>query len=264
MIGRPYERITSGDRDFPLEQRSVTVGDRNILYQVGGSGAPVVMVHGLSGSSQWWWKNLPEIGSRYRVYLVDLPGFGSMSQDVLGFRLSEAAGWLASWIRALEIEPVHLISHSLGGFISVRLVRDHPDLVDRLILVAPAGVPEHRPLIGYTVSLLRAARQLSPEFAAILARDFLRAGPRTVVRTARDLLVEDAREDLGNIEHPTLLIWGAEDPMISSELAAVFRSEIRHSELLILERTGHVPMIDRPEEFNRAVLAFLEGKRVGS
>jgi pimeloyl-ACP methyl ester carboxylesterase len=239
------------------------VNGRRHVYFVEGCGEPVVLIHGLSGSSRWWWRNIPDLARELSIYLVDLPGFGEMRSERDGLSLSDAAEWLAAWIHELGIQPVHIIAHSLGGYIGVKLAIQYPELVDRLVLVAPAGVPENKPFLSYSFSLLRATRDLRLSFVSVFARDFIRAGPRTILRSARELLAEDTTQDLKNITQPTLLIWGARDSMIPPTIGEVFRQEIPKSRLLVFERVGHVPMVDKHKEFNAAVVNFLRGEEVG-
>ena len=187
-----------------------------VRYEVAGEGEPVVLVHGLSGSTRWWSRNVPALAERYRVYLVDLPGFGAMRSLRRRFVLSEAASWLSEWMKAVGIERAHLVGHSMGGYVSVRLAASRPQAVRRLVLVAPAGVPAGRSMVGHLLPLLLAVRHAIPAFMPVLIRDALKMGPATLWRAARDLLAEDIREDLRKIESPTLLIWGENDPLIPS------------------------------------------------
>jgi pimeloyl-ACP methyl ester carboxylesterase len=252
---------TAGRRS--ARQETVEIDGRSVVYEVAGEGEPVILIHGLSGSARWWWRNLPALAENYRTFIVDLPGFGEMRSDRPGFRLHEAAEYLQEWIEQVDIGSAHIIGHSLGGLVSIQIAATRPDLVRCLVLVAPAGVKSERGILGYSIPLLRAATQLRPRFAAVLARDFLRAGPLTILRAANELLNEDVRPLLGEIEHPVLLIWGENDPMIPPAIGSVLRSELPNSRLLVLNRVGHVPMIDRSDEFNDAVIAFLRGVQVG-
>jgi pimeloyl-ACP methyl ester carboxylesterase len=246
------------------EPREIMVEGRRHVYFVEGDGEPVILIHGLSGSSRWWWRNVSELAREFRVYLVDLPGFGEMRGEVDGFSLSDAAEWLAALLRALDIDRANVVAHSLGGYIAVKLAVRYPHLVNRLVLVAPAGVDVGKPLVGYSTSLLRAARDLRPQFAAILARDFIRAGPGTVLRSARELLAEDTSTDLKNVTQPTLIIWGENDAMIPASTGDVYRREIPRSRLLVFEGAGHVPMIESSADFNAAVMKFIRGEDVGT
>ena len=85
----------------------------------------------------------------------------------------------------------------------------------------------------------------------------------TLWRAARDLLAEDVRADLQSIEAPTLLIWGENDTLVPPAVGTVLHEEIPDSRLLVLNGAAHVPMFDRPVEFNAALLAFLARDPVG-
>jgi pimeloyl-ACP methyl ester carboxylesterase len=234
-----------------------------IGYEAAGSGEPVVLVHGLSGSTRWWFRNVPAIVERHRIYLVDLPGFGAMRSLRRRFVLAETATWLSEWMEAAGLERAHLVGHSMGGYISLRLAASRPELVRRLVLVAPAGVPTERSMIGHLVPLLLAAHYATPAFMPVLVRDALKMGPLTLWRAVRDLLAEDVRGDLRNVEAPTLLVWGENDPLVPPAVGDLLREEIPNSRLLLLQRAGHVPMFDQPKEFDAALLAFLAGELVG-
>jgi pimeloyl-ACP methyl ester carboxylesterase len=245
-------------------EREVRVEGCPIRYEVAGEeGEPVVLVHGLSGSTRWWARNVSALAGRHRVYLIDLPGFGAMRRLRRRFVLTEAASWLSAWMEAVGLENAHLVGHSMGGYVGIRLAAKRPESVRNLVLVDPAGVPTGRSMLGHLVPLLGAARHATPSFLPVLARDALRMGPFTLWRAARDLLDEDVREDLCSIEARTLLVWGEKDTLVPPAVGEMLRAEIPDSRLLVLRRAAHVPMFDRPEDFNRALLAFLAGERVG-
>jgi pimeloyl-ACP methyl ester carboxylesterase len=239
------------------------VGGWPISYEAAGEGEPVVFVHGLSGSTRWWFRNVRTIAERHRIYLVDLPGFGTMRSLRGRFVLAETATWLSEWMEAAGLERAHLVGHSMGGYASVRLAASRPELVRRLVLVVPAGVPAERSMLGHLVPLLLTVRHATPAFLAVLVQEALRMGPMTLWRVARDLLAEDVRGDLRNIEAPTLLVWGENDPLIPPAVGDLLREEISNSRLLLLQRAGHVPMFDQPKEFDAALLTFLSGELVG-
>jgi len=203
------------------------------------------------------------IAERYRVYLVDLPGFGTMRRSRRRFVLAEAASWLSEWMDAVGLERAHLVGHSMGGYICLHLAASRPEAVRHLVLVAPAGVPIERSMVGYLGPLLAAARYATPSFLPVLARDALRTGPTTIWRAARKILAEDVRDDLRRIGAPTLLVWGERDTLVPPAVGDLLREQIPGSRLLLYEGSSHVPMFDRPEEFNAALLAFLAGETVG-
>jgi pimeloyl-ACP methyl ester carboxylesterase len=209
--------------------------------------APVVFVHGLSASGAWWRKVVPELERSREVHVVDLPK---------ALSLEDAAGWLAERIRAEGLDRVDLVGHSMGGLISARLAADRPELVGRLVLIAPAGVaPGSR--AGHVLPLLRALRRTSPRLLPLLARDAVRAGPRRLWRAAGEVVEADERARLGAIAAPTLVLWGGRDTLLPPALAEVFRSEIPDARLVVLERAGHVPMFDAAEAVSRELAEFL-------
>lgn len=234
-----------------------------MYYQVAGEGEPVILVHGLSGSSLWWQRNVPALAEHYKVYLIDLPGFGSMRRFGRRFSLDRITSGLLLWMEAVGIKKAHLVGHSMGGYICLWLAAHRPDIVDHLVLVSPAGIPKVRSLFGYAVPLLVSMRYISPAFFLILAYDALRAGPLTLLRAAQDLLTKDIRDWLKMITAPTLLVWGIGDTLVPPALGDILRQEIANSRLLLLKKAGHVGMFDQPREFNAAILAFLAGQTVG-
>ena len=246
-----------------IVEREVEVGGTRVRYRVAGAGDPLILVHGLAGSARWWRPSLPAFAARHRVYLVDLPGFGTLRRLAASFVLAEAAGWLGEWMEAAGLRRADVVGHSMGGAICVRLAASRPDSVRRLVLVAPSGLMMRRSLVANVVPLVRSLGRTTPRFLSALTRDALRAGPRVVWRAARQIVDEDLRDELPRITAPTLLVFGQQDALVPPAVAHVFRSAIRGSRLLVLERAAHVPMFDRPEVFESAVLAFLAGERVG-
>lgn len=245
-----------------VDRREVQVSGRRVGYAVAGVGEPVVLVHGLSGSTRWWRPVLPRLADHYRVYLLDLPGFGAMARRER-FSLSTAASWLSAWLETVGLEQTHLIGHSMGGYVSIMVAATAPRSVQNLVLVDAAGVPVGRSLAGYVLPLTRATRYMSPGFIPVLASDALRAGPLTLLRAARALVREDVRRHLASIIAPTLIIWGGRDTLVPLSAGELLRREIPDSRLVVLEGAGHVPMYDRPDEFSRVVLCFLRGEPVG-
>ncbi len=247
--------------DIYLMQRVARVAGTDVHYRVAGQGEPVVLVHGLSGSTHWWIRNLPALAGSYTVYLVDLPGFGAMSRAPDQLMLSEMAAWLLQWMDAVHLERIRLIGHSMGGAIAVQCAAQRPGAITQLVLAAPAAIPVGHPtLLSYVPPLVEAVKAMTPSFLPILAYDALRAGPRTLLRMSRDLLTHDLRDELRQITAPTLLIWGRRDSLVPPSLGHMMRQELAHAELHILDRAGHVLMYDRPETFNKTVLAFFAGR----
>ncbi|HEX6655805.1 MAG TPA: alpha/beta fold hydrolase, partial [Candidatus Limnocylindria bacterium] len=153
--------------------------------------------------------------------------------------------------------------HSMGGHVTIRLAARESGLLRRLVLVAPALISGHRPLLAYPLALVAAGRAMSPTFLPLLALDTLRAGPLTILRAARSLLAEDVCAALRAVAAPTLLVWGERDALVPPSLGTLMRAELPDARLLLLAGAGHVAQYDQPDLSNAATLAFLAGRAVG-
>jgi pimeloyl-ACP methyl ester carboxylesterase len=224
-----------------------------------GSGTPVALVHGLSGSSRWWSRNVEGLAARHLVAAVDLVGFGRnrrfFGAPVVLPPFSEVTALLARWLETFG-EPVHLVGHSMGGQIAIRLAAERPDLVRSLVLVDAAGMPFHldpRPHLRP----LHSAPYGGPGIARVLVPDFLRAGPASVAVASTRVMRGDMREMMHALRVPTLLVWGENDPLVPLQYGRAMQQEIAGAKLVVIPRAAHVAMWDAPEEFNRALLEFL-------
>jgi pimeloyl-ACP methyl ester carboxylesterase len=232
------------------------VGDSSIYYEAQGSGEPLLLIHGLSGSSQWWTRNVASFAEHHRVYRVDLAGFGG-SRSARRVPLTDCATFLTEWMNALDIERASIVGHSMGGSIAASLAADHPERVDRLVLVNAAALPANRLELILRFGSGGALISLAPSFLPLLVADGVRAGPRSVLGAARELLNGDIRAELSRIATPTLVIWGANDRLLPLALGQRLSEAIPNARLHVIQRCGHNPMWDRPVEFNEATLSFL-------
>jgi pimeloyl-ACP methyl ester carboxylesterase len=250
-----------------MRAASAEVGPYRVHWVETGAGPEtVVLIHGLSGSSRWWKRNIPALAARYRVVVPDVIGFGRSRCPGMLPSMPEVAGIFAEWMDAAGTGPVHLVGHSMGGHLSVHVASRFPDRVRSLVLVDAAGV--RRPLtvtaMARFVYELAPPRQWGdPAFLPVIWGDALTAGPLAVAQGLRNILRDDVRPLLPDLRVPTLVLWGAGDSIIPLEHARVFRESIPGARLVLIPDAFHNPMVDRPEAFNRAVLGFLAGEAVG-
>lgn len=253
----------------PLGLRAATasVGAYRVHWVEAGAGEEaVVLLHGLSGSARWWQRNIPALGSTYRLLIPDVIGFGRSRIRGLLPDVATVAGVLAEWIEAAGLERVHLVGHSMGGHLSIHLASRHPERVGRLVLVDAAGMP--RPVTPRSVARLlydmAPPRQWGdPAFLPVIWGDVLVTPFWVTASAIRSILRDDVRPLLPKMETPTLLVWGEMDALIPLENGRRMRELIPDSRLLVLHGATHNVMIDRAEEFNPAVMAFLRGEEVG-
>lgn len=224
-----------------------------------GAGTPVVLLHGLSASSRWWSKNVEALAARHLVAAVDFTGFGrSTSRFGLPATLpsfGEVTALLARWLETFG-EPVHLIGHSMGGQIAIRLAAERPDLIRSLMLVNSAGIPFRFHPLAHLRPLPKPPFG-GPRIAQVLLPDFVRAGPTSVAVASARVLRGDMRPWMREIRVPTLLVWGANDPLVPLRYGEAMQREIPNAQLVVIGRAAHVAMWDAPEEFNRIATEWL-------
>lgn len=237
----------------------VRVGPAQVYYQEAGrDGPPVVLVHGLAGSSRWWRRNVRALARHFHVYVIDLIGFGR-SRGRSRFVLSEAARRLRDWMDRVGIAAAHVVGHSMGGIIAVDLAARFPERVRRLALVNAAAFSFlDRAFVRSATGLAKTLWYLPFGFLPVLFSDALRAGPWLLWRAGRDLLTTDIRKALAQVAAPTLIVWGERDAMVPLEIGERLRDELAGAELSLIEKAGHNPMWDRPAAFNRVVTRFLQ------
>ncbi|MEA2639545.1 MAG: hypothetical protein QOF51_939 [Chloroflexota bacterium] len=227
-----------------------------LRYQVAGHGEPVVLVHGLCGSTRWWAKNIDALAAWYRVYTVDLAGFGR-SRRCGRFVLEDAAGQLAAWMDSVGLPHAAFVGHSMGGLIVTQLALQAPERVDHLVLVNPTLIPFAWGYGGHLLRMARALPRVPISFLAVLVTDTLRAGLWPVWQVAQQLLAADIHQELGRVTQPVLAIWGEQDDIVPPALGVQVVAAIPGARLAVIEGAGHVPMWERPSVFNRTVLGFL-------
>ena len=224
-----------------------------------GAGAPVVLLHGLSGSQRWWRYTVPALAREYAVHVLDLVGFGASRRPPRQPSIAEMAALVAAWAGRLGIERPHLVGHSMGGQIALHLAAgDHP--LRSLVLVDAAGLPRAytlREVARFVADALPPRAWGTPRFLPTIALDALRAGPRALLRAGLHVLADDVSPLLSRISVPTLVVWGEYDPLIPLEHGRRLADAIRDARFVVIAGAAHNVMCDRPAEFNRVLLDFL-------
>jgi pimeloyl-ACP methyl ester carboxylesterase len=225
-----------------------------------GAGTPVALIHGLSGSSRWWSRNVAALATKHLVVAVDLTGFGR-NRRFIGLpavmpSFAEVTSLLARWLETFG-EPVHLIGHSMGGALAIRLAAERPDLVRSLLLVNSAGMPFHLDLRPHVRPLPKPPYG-GPGIMRVLLPDFFRAGPASIAVASTRVIFSDERESMKRIRAPALLVWGENDPLIPLQYGEAMLQEIADARLEVIPRAAHVAMWDAPGEFNQIALKFLD------
>jgi pimeloyl-ACP methyl ester carboxylesterase len=251
------------------------VGTIDIHYYAGGSGSPVVLVHGLGGRAEDWVSLIPQmVRARHRVYALDLPGYGRSDwpRDAQ-YSIPELAGAVEAFMDTQHLEQADLGGWSMGGWVAMRLALDEPQRVRRLVLFDSAGLRfdlkwDTSIFEPNTPEKLRTLDDLlmprpPPQVPAFLARDVFRYVNRHgwVVRrnmdsllTQKDLL--DGR--LGALKMPVLIVWGKQDYLIPYAAGEQMHHDIQQSELQIFDGCGHLAAGQCASRIGPAVNQFLD------
>lgn len=248
-----------------MSKQIVQVQGVPVRYEVAGAeqSEPLVMVHGFAESTRLWYRNVPELAKRYRVYLVDLPGFGGMRRFHRLFNLADLGTWLAGWLEAVGLEEVTLVGHSMGGYVAMALATVCPAKVKRLVLVDSLGVPLQLSVTRLLGPALKAIVRAKPSPWLSMSYDSLRAGPLTLWRVSRQIVALDASAVLQSLQVPTLLIWGDDDDLLPFALGRQLHARLSGARLFVIHGANHFCMYEQPQVFNQTLLAFLEGQEVG-
>lgn len=180
-------------------------------------GDPVfVLVHGIGVSSRYFQPLAAELARRGRVYTVDLPGYGAAPDPRRDVTIAQHAGVLASFLeRSSIVDPV-LVGHSWGTQVVSALVRDHPDVTDRIVLMAPTMQPDARTFWRATRNLLHDALREPPIVFAIAFGDYiLRCGLPYLLRQVPHMLGDQIETRLSDLPAHVLVINGDRDPIVS-------------------------------------------------
>jgi len=273
------ERFKAGFR-----RKSVLLGDHRIVYSEGGKGEPVLLLHGFGASADNWNRFAARLIKHYRVIAPDLPGWGQSTRiDSASYAYPQQVERLHQFLGSLGLRRMHLVGHSMGGFLASAYAARYPEQVITLGLIAPHGVAEPQPS-ELALSVAAGDNWLVatsvPEFDRLLNKVFAKRPylPKSVFRllaahairgnakSARifaEMQINEPRliERLEQIKVPALIIWGDQDRVLHVSCAEVFRQGIKNSELLVLPGAGHMPPVENARECATAWLAFQDRTR---
>ena len=240
------------------ERRVTRVAGRMVHSRHYGAGPDVVLIHGLSGSHRWWRYTVPALATRYHVHVPELIGLTAHGPEHPD--MPATAALLEQWLDENVESVPHLVGHSMGGQLGIHIAAG-PRVLQSLTLVDASGLPRQysaAEAVRTVVGALPPRAWGSPLFMPTMAIDALRAGPRSLARTALQLLRDDVRPLLTRIRCPTLVVWGARDALVPVRYGRALAAAIPGAQMVVLRKGAHNVMCDRPAEFNRVLLEFLE------
>ncbi|MBB4662954.1 alpha/beta fold hydrolase [Conexibacter arvalis] len=276
-----------------FELQEITLHGHRIAYRAGGSGPVLVLVHGITSTSQTWSKVFPLLTRRFTVIAPDLLGHGASAKPRGDYSLGAYASGVRDLLVALGHERATFVGHSLGGGVAMQLAYQFPERCERLVLVGSGGLGREVNLLlrastlpGSDVvlpllvnrHLLDAGRlagtllgkvglqagtdiaEIARGHASLADRDARAAFVQTL-RTIVDPRGQrvDARDRLYLAEHvPFLIVWGEHDSIIPVAHGRDAHALVPSSRLEVFERSGHFPHVDEPTRFLEVLEEFVD------
>ena len=273
-----------------MKEEYISVAGHKIRFLEKGKGPPLVLLHGMGGSLEWWEYNLDAFSRKYRTIAFDFPGFGYSTKSSLDFSKNSPSDFMGSFLNALHISKASLIGNSMGGFIAFLTAVNQPERIDKLILVDTVGFGVKLSILlrlgtvfplgelalsvrNHMIARIFLSRmfydsqkvpyQLIPTVLEIFGIPQTRKACLRILRSGVDLkglkkeICLRVRDRAGSLPHKTLIIWGANDNVSPLNQAYVGKNLIKNSQLNVFDKCGHLPQVEWPEEFNHLVLEFL-------
>lgn len=272
-----------------IPSKKVNLSGVNVHFVEAGKGPPILFLHGLGGTWRDWSANLPAFAATHRVMALDFPGSGESDKPEVRYSIEWLTEVVERFLQERKIGGVTLVGHSMGGLVALNLAARPNSRVKKLIVTDAVGIGDKAEFLGYAMSkkIMGADTKweslegfLKNEFRAMAdsfikdqqpktAREFFESVPKNPftgnpllpmtpnVQMTASIIDFDIRPKLASIRQPTLILWGAKDPVASPQDATFLQKEIRSSTLVLFPDSGHTPMMEHPTLFNQEMGKFL-------
>jgi len=241
----------------------------------------VVMLHGFGADKDTWVRFARELGDDYRFIIPDLPGHGESTQDIsLNYGIQEQAKRLNEFLSNINAKKVHIVANSMGGAVALRFTFMYPDTVKSLTLIDSLGAiktpsqldeltkvsgknpvleignaEDYKAMMNYAM----VKPPYIPWFLIDVLADAKIKRKDLEQKMLKDMVVDaDQTAILAEIRVPTLIIWGKQDKVLHVDNAGLFQEKIPGCRVVLLEETGHVPMVEKAKETAQNFRGFLK------
>jgi pimeloyl-ACP methyl ester carboxylesterase len=260
--------------------KDVTVLGFKLHYLEAGRGAPVVLLHGLGGDGSRWGPNIEPLAKDFHVFALDQIGFGESDKPLANYHTGMLAEFLVGFLKAAGISKASLVGNSMGAGVALYTAVHYPDMVDRIVLADGGGFrsPNAAPAPPTPEAVRRrqlqnsVTRDETREFFRILFHDKSLVTEKMVdeqlmlrLRAAFTITkMQEAGErgslseqEVHAVKAPTLVVWGRYDELANPAGADRLEKTIPGARKVIIDNCGHLPQLERADEFNRLVREFL-------
>lgn len=236
----------------------------------------LVLLHGIGASAERWLPVFPGLSRKFEVVIPDIIGFGYSDKPTVEYTMEFFVEFLDRFMKALHIKKASFIGSSFGGFLATEFTMKFPNLVNKLVLVSPAGTmrTSTQTLDEYIMAALYPTHEnVTKAFSHMTynsdvvpestIRDFINRMRLPNAKYAFMSTLLGIRDSpnlagrLSKIKVPTLCIWGEHDQMIPFQYSAAY-TDIPGCATKVMNDCGHTPPIENPEEFTKIVLDFLQ------
>ena len=271
----PLPIVTRASTEYDL--LSVSVDGAEVAYAQQGRVAlpPLVMLHGWAASHKFWKYSFSAFSPRWRVIAPDLVGFGLSEKPDRDYTLKGLTEWFGRFLDAMKLDRVTLVAHSMGGTIALLYAIQHPERIERLVVSNPITVgstaftaatrfsmaPGIRALLFLLARIGPVRRWVERDFTLIgrlddeLAMDVTKGTYQSMFDSLLSSAKADLRGPMSGLAVPTLAIGTEKDLLVAPDQYALVPAQKK----VCMPDTGHIPMIERPEDFNRILNDFLSG-----
>ena len=253
-------------------EEMVDVGGAKIHVLKGGSGEPLVLLHGAEGSSGWL-NYVQALSEKYTVYLPSHPGYGKSDRPEWLETMADLASFYTWFLEEQGLEGTRAIGFSMGGWLASEIAANCRHAFSKLMLVDAAGIQPKQGEIAdiFIISPAQVTELLfhdpkqAPEYESIYGgeptpeeADIAERNREMSVRLCWKPYMYDRRLAglLARVTIPTRIVWGANDRMVPLECGRMFNDAIPGSDLVIINDCGHVPQVEKTEEFVKTALDF--------
>lgn len=248
----------------------VNIDGLNINYECAGEGEVLFLLHGWGGQIASVKPVFDFLSRNFKVYAIDFPGFGQSEQPKEVWGVGDYASMVNKLFEALKIEKATLIGHSFGGRVSIVFSAEHPEKVDKVVLVDSSGLVKKKTMkYYYKVYTFKLLKKLYTMFIPMDKREqalekFYTKFGSSDYRSAGNLrkifvkvVNEDLREFMPKIKASTLLIWGENDQDTPVSFGEYMKKAIPDAGLVVLKGAGHFSYLDKLNDFCIIVMNFL-------
>ena len=235
----------------------ITIDNKKIYYEVEGEGKPLILLHGWLASSETMKPLQQHLSRNFKVYNVDIIGFGKSELPDKPMNTNDFGDFLAKFIEQLNIENPILIGHSHGGITVINYAGRKLGKINKIVLIDSAGIKPKRSINYYikiyTYKIVKKILKLFPKNLERIRKKVLnkfgsadyKASPEILRKTMNIIINENQKEIMKNINVPTLMIWGDKDTATPLNDAKQMEKLIPNSGIAVLEGTGHFSYLEK-------------------